>query len=421
MNVPLTRSVSSKRRPIIKSLSLGLNEALRLTLEGVKPLPAEQVALVDSVGRTAASELFALVDSPSTDASLKDGYAVISREVAHATAQDPVRLRLLGAMAAGAERKDILIKPGTTVRVLTGARIPSGADAVVPEEGVRREEGDVMIETSAEPGANILPRGTDVSFRTCILRSGRHISPGMAGLLAAAGHSKIPVFRNPVVGIIGTGDEIVQPGEPLAEGKLYASNIMTLAGWCNRYRMKSLMTIVRDDHDAIFRALERLSGETDAVITSGGAWTGDRDMLARVLAGLGWKEVFHRIRIGPGKAVGFGTLDEKPVFILPGGPPSNLMGFLQIALPGLLALSGHESPGLPRINARLASQLKGRDQDWTDFFFGTLELDDGMPTFHPLIDPSRLRSIAEATAVASIPEGQDCLLEGSIIPVQLLE
>jgi len=421
LNVPLTRSVSSKRRPIIKSLSLGLNEALRLTLEGVKPLPAEQVALVDSVGRTAASELFALVDSPSTDASLKDGYAVISREVAHATAQDPVRLRLLGAMAAGAERKDILIKPGTTVRVLTGARIPSGADAVVPEEGVRREEGDVMIETSAEPGANILPRGTDVSFRTCILRSGRHISPGMAGLLAAAGHSKIPVFRNPVVGIIGTGDEIVQPGEPLTEGKLYASNIMTLAGWCNRYRMKSLMTIVRDDHDAIFRALERLSGETDAVITSGGAWTGDRDMLARVLAGLGWKEVFHRIRIGPGKAVGFGTLDEKPVFILPGGPPSNLMGFLQIALPGLLALSGHESPGLPRINARLASQLKGRDQDWTDFFFGTLELDDGMPTFHPLIDPSRLRSIAEATAVASIPEGQDCLLEGSIIPVQLLE
>ncbi len=392
-----------------------------MTLEVVKPLPAEQVALVDSVGRTAASELFALVDSPSTDASLKDGYAVIAREVAHVTAQNPVRLRLLGAMAAGAERKDILIKPGTTVRVLTGACIPSGADAVVPEEGVRREEGDVMIETSAEPGANILPRGTDVSFRTCILRSGRHISPGMAGLLAAAGHSKIPVFRNPVVGIIGTGDEIVQPGEPLTEGKLYASNIMTLAGWCNRYRMKSLMTIVRDDHDAIFRALERLSGETDAVITSGGAWTGDRDMLARVLAGLGWKEVFHRIRIGPGKAVGFGTLDEKPVFILPGGPPSNLMGFLQIALPGLLALSGHESPGLPRINARLASQLKGRDQDWTDFFFGTLELDDGMPTFHPLIDPSRLRSIAEATAVASIPEGQDCLLEGSIIPVQLLE
>ena len=114
------------------------------------------------------------------------------------------------------------------------------------------------------------------------------------------------------------------------------------------------------------------------MITSGGAWTGDHDMVAQVLEGLGWKEVFHRIRIGPGKAVGFGMLNNKPVFILPGGPPSNLMGFLQIALPGLLALSGHANPGLPRINARLASELRESDLDWTDFFFGTLEFNDGL-------------------------------------------
>ena len=182
----------------------------------------------------------------------------------------------------------------------------------------------------------------------------------------------VPVFRTPVVGIIGTGDEIVEPGKPLAEGKLYASNIMTLAGWCDKYKMKTRMTIIKDDHDAIFGALKILSDETDALITSGGAWMGDRDLVAQVLEGLGWKEVFHRIRIGPGKAVGFGTLNDKPVFILPGGPSSNLMGFLQIALPGLLALSGHANPGLPRINARLASELKGREPDWTDFFFGTL-------------------------------------------------
>ena len=114
------------------------------------------------------------------------------------------------------------------------------------------------------------------------------------------------------MGIIGTGDEIVEPGKPLAEGKLYASNIMTLAGWCNKYKMKTRMTIVKDDHDAIFSALKMLSDETDAVITSGGAWTGDRDMVAQVLEGLGWEEVFHRIRIGPGKAVGFGILDKTP-------------------------------------------------------------------------------------------------------------
>ena len=140
-----------------------------------------------------------------------------------------------------------------------------------------------------------------------------------------------------------------------------------------------------------------------------------------MLEGLGWKEYFHRIRIGPGKAVGFGMIDGKPVFILPGGPSSNLMGFLQIALPGLLALAGHANPHLPRINPRLAADLEGRERDWTDFFFGRLEEVEGFPVFYPLKGSSRLRAIAEAEAIASIPEGQEHLLKGAIISVQLLK
>ncbi|OPX95474.1 MAG: Molybdopterin molybdenumtransferase [Syntrophorhabdus sp. PtaB.Bin006] len=403
----------------MKGMSLGLKEALRLTLEGVKPLPVENVTLVDSVDRVAASDLYALVDSPSMDSSRKDGYAVLSHEIAGATSENPVRLQVLGSMAAGGD-KDIRVKPGTTVRVLTGARIPTGADAVVAEEFVKKGDHDVLVEASAEP-KNILPRGSDVASRKCILRAGQQISPSMAGLLAVAGHSIIPVFMTPVVGIIGTGDELVEPGKPLEDGKLYASNIVTVAGWCNRYKMKPHMTIVKDDHDAIFNVLKALSDETDAMITSGGAWTGDHDMVAQVLEELGWKQVFHRIRIGPGKAVGFGMLNEKPVFILPGGPPSNLMGFLQIALPGLLALSGHTNPSLPGINARLGSELKEGKHNWTDFFFGTLERGEGLPTFYPMRKRSRLSSIAEATAVASIPEGQDHLSEGSVIDVELLK
>jgi molybdopterin molybdotransferase len=403
-----------------KRLSLGLKKALKLTLERITPLPMETVELIGSIDRTAATDLYALVDSPSIDASMKDGYAVLSSDVADASAERPVRLRVAGNLAAG-DDEDIRVDPGTTVRIMTGGRMPTGADAVVAEEFVTRADNDVLIETSAQPGRNILPRGSDVPFRKCILRSGRQISPVMAGLLAAAGHTMVPVFRKPLVGIIGTGDEIVEPGTPLAEGKLYASNIITLAGWCNRYEMKTRMSIVGDDYDALFNALKKLSGETDAVITSGGAWTGDHDLVARVLEGLGWEEAFHRIRIGPGKAVGFGMLNNKPVFILPGGPPSNLMGFLQITLPGLLALSGHADRALPGINARLASGLRKRDTDWTDFIFGTLEFDDGLPTFYPMGRQIRLSSIAEAMAVASIPEGEDYLSEGSVIYVQLLQ
>ncbi len=401
-------------------MSLGLKEALRMTLENIRPLPAESVPLADCVDRVAASDLYALVDSPSTDSSLKDGYAVLSREVSEATLERPVRLTLCGHLAPGGEIREIPLKPGTTMRILTGARIPAGADAVLAEEFARQEGGDVLIATFAEPGRNILRQGSDISAGKCIVRKGGQISPGMAGLLAAAGHGTVPVFRNPSVAVIGTGDEIVAPGAPLSEGKLYASNAVTLAAWCHRYGMQARVMVVKDDREAIAGIIREMSAETDAIVTSGGAWTGDHDMMAGVLEELGWRLAFHRIRIGPGKAAGFGMLDDKPVFILPGGPSSNLMGFLQIALPGLLALSGHGEPGLPRINARLASGLKGREIDWTHFFFGKLQHDEGMPVFHQFAYRSRLQSIAEATAVAEIPEGVGHLPEGSVIPVQVL-
>ena len=404
----------------MKGVTLGLEEALSLTLTHIAPLPTENVDLIDCVDRIAASDLFAGVDSPSTDAALKDGYAVRCSDISGASSKNPVRLKVIGAMAAGGEG-EIGVRPGTAVRVLTGARIPAEADAVVAGEFAKTEGSEILVDAPIGPGKNVLAHGTDVALNERVLRAGQRIRPGMAGLLAAAGHITVPVFRKPVVGILGIGDEIVEQGKPLTEGKLYASNIITLAGWCTRFGMKTRMTIVRDDYDAIFAALEALFRETDAVITSGGAWTGDRDLAARVLDGLGWKEIFHRIRIGPGKAVGFGMTDGKPAFVLPGGPPSNLMGFLQIALPGLLVLSGYPEPGLPRVKARLASEIMGRDPGWTDFFYGTIEEGEGGPVFRPLKKRSRLGSIAEATAVASIPEGQDRIPEGSTICVQLLE
>lgn len=408
------------REAAMNDMSLGLKEALNLVLKNTRPLGVESVGLVECVGRTAAKDFTALVDSPSMDSSRKDGYAVMSGDTANAASNHPVRLRILGSVGAG-QMKGFRVESGTTVRVLTGAPIPSGADAVAAEEHVTRLENDVLVETSLEQGQNILRRGSDISLGDCVVQSRRRISPLVAGLLAAAGHSMVPVFKSPVVGIVAIGDELVRPGTLLEQGKLYESNTITLASWCRRYGIHSSVAIVEDDPRTIASALNTLSNETDALLTSGGAWTGACDFVAQVLEDLGWKKIFHRIRIGPGKGAGFGILNQKPVFVLSGGPPSNLVGFLEVALPGLLALSGYSNPGLPSMEARLGSGLAGGTTSWTDFFFGTIEYNNGLPRFYPQEKHTRLCSIAKATAVAAIPEGWDSLPEGTVVRVQLLE
>lgn len=405
---------------MVRTLPLGLDQALKMTLDRVQPLPTVQVDLLDGLAHALATDIIAKVDSPSIDASMKDGFAVVSREVAPATPDHPVRLKLTDSLAAGDSRSTRVL-PGTAVRVLTGAKIPNGADAVVAEEFTRTDGDALMVFNDAGPGRNILLRGSDVASGEIVCTQGSVVSPGLVGMLAAAGHSRIPVVRRPSVAVIATGDEVVAPGQSLPEGKLYASNMTTLGGWCRRYGFRIHLDVVKDDYESIYAVLEKHAETADAIVTSGGAWTSDRDLVANVLERLGWRKVFHRIRIGPGKAVGFGMLKNKPVFILPGGPPSNLMGFLQIALPGLLKLAGHKHTGLPVIRARLASELTGRYADWTQFIYGTLEKNGNRPVFRSLKEKSRLRSMAEAQAILAIPEGETLLEADTIVPVQWIE
>lgn len=405
---------------MIRTLPLGLDEALKMTLQRVESLATKPVDLLDGLNHALGEDIISKVDSPSIDASMKDGYAVISEEVHAASREQPVRLKLVDCLAAG-DSRSLHVKPQTAVRVLTGARIPAGATGVVAEEFTKSENGSILVYRDAEPGRNILPKSSDVAVGQIVAPKGTIVNPGLAGMLAAAGHSRIAVVQSPSVAIIATGDEVVAPGRPLPDGKLYASNMTTLGGWCRRYGMRTHLDVVKDDSEAIHRMLGEQAQSADAIVTSGGAWTGDRDLVAQVLESLGWQQVFHRIRIGPGKAVGFGVLNHKPVFILPGGPPSNLMGFLQIALPGLLKLAGHRRTGLPSINVRLDTELTGRYADWTQFIFGTLENGSDVPLYRSLKDKSRLRSMAEAQAVVAIPEGVTVLPAGSVVAAQLLE
>ncbi len=397
---------------------LSFDEALALTLNNIRSLQPVALHILAATGCIVAQDLCALVDSPTLNVSLKDGYAVRSVDIAGAAPEKPAHLRLIGHAAAGSDWHG-KIQPGSAVRIFSGAPIPEGATAVVAEEFTQAKELGIEIRADAHPGRNILPARTDLSRHQVIVRSGELLEPAMIGLLAAAGYTRVPVYRLPSVAILGTGDELVAPGEPLPKGKLYASNLVTLAAWCRRYSMQVRTQVVPDNVKSLRTAILAGAAGCDALLTSGGAWKGDRDLVAGILDELGWRKYYHRIKIGPGKAVGFGLYQGKPVFCLPGGPPSNFAAFITLALPGLLRLAGHSRPGLPRLQARLGASVEGKI-DWTQFIQGIFSNTEKGLAFEPLKMTSRLQALAQAQGLLTIPEGVRRIREGSQVEVYAL-
>jgi len=397
---------------------ISYEQALALTLGAVEPLPSEPVPLAELGGRVAAADVPARVDVPPADVSLKDGYAVQSADVRAATGACPVRLRLLGAAAAGRPFAGEL-PPGSAIRVLSGACIPPGADAVLAEEFARVDGDALLAVADAAAGRNVLARGTDVALSSVVIAKGTLLGPAQIGLVAAAGFTRLDVVRRPRVGLIAIGDEVVAPGGELREGQVYASNLVTLAAWCAHFGLQACMAVVGDESAAIERQLLEDWPSCDVILTCGGAWRGERDLIAGALARLGWRKLYHHVRLGPGKAAGFGLWREVPVFCLPGGPPSSQAAFLQLALPALLRLAGYRRPGLPTLVAELAEDLSG-EAGWTQVVEGLLAPTATGVSFQPRKARSRLQSMAGAQALAMIPEGTARIPRGAFLPVQLL-
>jgi len=398
---------------------ISYKQAYKLTLENIRPLDAEPVGVVAAVERIAAEDLHGRVDSPSVDASLKDGYAIQSQDIAGATPEKPVRLRLIGSVAAGGEWAGE-VQTGQAVRILSGAPLPGGADAVVSEEFTRSDDDLIEVVNDAFSGRNILSRGADVYPRQLLAAKGERLHPPMIGLLAAAGYDQVAVVKRPQIAILATGDEVIAPGKPLTQGQLYASNLVTLAAWCVKSGFDIDTWVVADDEALIRERLVDSLGQYDALLTSGGAWKGERDLVVQILDQLGWEKVYHRVRIGPGKAIGFGVYQDKAVFCLPGGPPSNNMAFLQLALPGLQQMAGYPKLGIPVCTARIAETVRGQS-DWTQFVHGRLEYGATGVIFHPLKPKSRLQMMAHTDGILMIPEDQDEILAGRVVQVQLLK
>jgi molybdopterin molybdotransferase len=400
---------------------VGYREAFELIASHVRPVGTEEMSLDRSVDRIAAGDVVAQVSYPSTDVSLKDGFAVKSADVAAASMQSPVSLKVIGSVFAGF-KFDGEVKPGSAVKICSGAPIPRGADAVVSVEFCEEPSTEeVSVKADAEPGRNVLRAGGEVKAGAIIVKEGRRFLPGYLGLAAAAGISRVSVYRRPLVAVVGVGDEVVAPGQDLSPGQLYASNLVTMESWLASFGISCVTSVVNDSEADIKRDIKKHLPGVDVIMTSGGAWGSERDLVVGSLAQLGWREIFHHVRMGPGKGIAFGIWEGKPVFCLPGGPASNEMAFLQLALPGILRMSGDTRHPLQTVTARLTEDLQTRHPAWTEFKDATLSRDsEGNYSVGLYKNRSRLQAIASANSLICIPEGAESLSCGDVVPVQIL-
>ncbi len=339
---------------------LSLEEARERMLKCIEPLAVERVAVAAARGRFLAGPVAAPLDLPAFDNSAMDGYALRAADVAKAGADSPVGLKLLGATAAG-EVFGGVVEVGRCVRVFTGSALPAGADAVVMREDTRVDSsrpGEVLVMDATKPWENVRFRGEDVKQGAVVLVAGDALSATRQGLLAALGVNEVAVRRQPVVGLLATGSELLEAGEPLAPGKIFESNRITLApllaGAGARARV---FPLVKDTMEGTRAALEHALAECDAVVTTGGVSVGELDYVKAAFESLGGKLEFWKVAIRPGKPFAFGRLREKFLFGLPGNPVSAVVTFLVLVRPALLRWQGAAESGLPSHPGVLAEPL----------------------------------------------------------------
>lgn len=392
---------------------IGFDQAWDLVRKSMPKLGPESVRVSEMAGRVCAEDVTALIDYPSIDSSLKDGFAVVSQDVAFAGATSPVLLKLVGTLGAG-DPCNMAVSPGTAVKVLSGAPIPEGADAVLAEEFVEVGPGRIKALAHSEKGRNILTKGSEIRAGEVLVRAAEPLTPAKVSLIVAGGIEEAPVFRRPVVGLLATGSEVMLPGKRPETGKLFASNLALQDAWLRLWSMTTTVRQAGDSFDDLTSVVGSMLSECDVLLTSGGAWKGDRDLIVKVLDKLGWDLIFHRVRLGPGKAIAMGFFKGKPIFCLPGGPPSNEAAFLLIAFPAITQMAGYTSSPYRRLAGILDEDVRGQ-KDWTQVIHCRAERLESSIRLIPLVGKRRLSSMAGADGLVLIPEGVDHMPAGTAV------
>ena len=393
---------------------LSVEQARERILDAIRPLPAEQVNIAESLGRVLAADVVSRRTQPPTAVSAMDGYAVRAADVA----STPATLKVIGQAPAGEAYKG-KVGAGQAVRIFTGGPLPDGADAIVIQENTEAGDGEVIVGKPSPPGHYIRPAGLDFNEGDVGLTAGRAMTARDVGLAAAMNVPWLMVHRRPRVAILVTGDEIAMPGDPLGPHQIVSSNSLALAASVTVFGGEPYqLGIAPDDREALASMAAGAAG-ADLLLTSGGASVGDHDLVRDVLGGIGFELDFWKIAMRPGKPLIFGSIGETPVLGLPGNPVSALvcaMIYLRPMLWRMLGIAeGDETPA----TARLAEALDENDER-QDYLRGTLS-NDGNGGLRVAIfsrqDSSMLATLARADCLIVRPPHAPAAKAGEIVEI----
>ncbi len=332
------------------------SEARDLVLSVAKKLPAESVPLARALSRTLAREVKAREDIPPFTKATMDGYAVRSEDTRREPGTSEVRLAVLADLPAGRVPRQAIGR-GQAVRIMTGAPLPAGADAVVMVEDTSSDGREVLVRCAVKSGDNIGLAGEDLKKGETAVERGTVIGPAEIGMLAAAGLARVPVVRRPKLAVISTGDEIAEPGRPKRRGQIRNSNGPALTALAIQAGADAAyLGIARDRNASLAARLAKARG-ADVLVLSGGVSVGDYDLVKSELAASGVKPVFWRVRIKPGKPVFFGVRGRQLVFGLPGNPTSSMVTFHLFVRPAIDRLLGRTAVGLGSARAVLEEAI----------------------------------------------------------------
>jgi len=405
---------------------ISVEEALERVLSYVKVLDAVETPLLDCLGQALAADVYSSFDIPPRDNSAMDGYAVRAEDVSVASSSTPVYLDIIGEAKAGGT-SNLKVKAHTTVRIMTGAFMPDGADAVVKFEDTDETERKgqpierIGILQSIEKGGNVRYAGEDIATGQLVLKCGTALRPSEIGVLASLGIDRAKVVRRPTVAILATGDELTELGQPLAAGRIYNSNSYSAAAQVLRYGGIPRVLGIAKDTAGELEAKIRDALTADMLLTTGGVSMGDYDLVKDILSQMG-EISFWRVRMKPGKPLAFGMIQGVPHLGLPGNPVSSMITFELFARPAILKMMGKPVTQKPMVEATSENYIK--NTDGRRVYARAIVRKEGDRYFASTTGPQGsgiLTSMSMANALAIVPEDVDAIKEGDTVRALMLD